>query len=88
VVGFTTGSRGKVPGKTCEERIIIKINIQTGALPTGYIHTKLVKWLIHNVKIKSENGKLCKCRGLNGIRRRPFSLGPPRPQTLDADIWI
>jgi hypothetical protein len=22
VVGFTTGSRGKVPGKTCEKRII------------------------------------------------------------------
>jgi hypothetical protein len=25
VVGFTTGSRGKVPGYTCEKRIIIII---------------------------------------------------------------
>jgi hypothetical protein len=27
VVGFTTGSRGKVPGKTCEKTIIIIIII-------------------------------------------------------------
>jgi hypothetical protein len=29
VVGFTIGSRGKVPGKTCEKRIIIIIIIIT-----------------------------------------------------------
>jgi hypothetical protein len=27
VVGFTTGSRGKLPGKTCEKKIIIIIII-------------------------------------------------------------
>jgi hypothetical protein len=29
MVGFTIGSRGKVPGKTCEKRIIIIIIITT-----------------------------------------------------------
>jgi hypothetical protein len=35
VVGFTTGSRGKVPGKTCEKRKKIEIIITTTTIITN-----------------------------------------------------
>jgi hypothetical protein len=69
VVGFTTGSRGKVPGKTCAKRIRNNNNNnnnnnvleEVAQITKIYIYLKYITatfpYIIYNTLSSSENGE-------------------------------